>query len=82
MPKKAPDKLTAFTEMIGEDINDALDHKLHPEQITLGLLVYAATIAMHYAEMDADKFMEFAADAWNDRVERLEEESLPLPFKD
>jgi len=82
MAKKAPDKLTAFTEMIGEDINDALDHKLSPGEITLGLLVYAATIAMHYADMDADEFMGYAAEAWNDRVERLEAEDLPLPFKE
>ena len=84
MPRKpvlaAPEKLAAFTEMIGEDINDALNHKLSPGEMTIALLVYAATIALHYADIDADEFMDFAAEAWNDRVSRLEEGDVQLPF--
>ncbi len=77
--KKAPPKLSAFAEMIGEDIQDALDHKLSAGEITIALLVYAAAIAIQHADIDAEEYMNWAAEAWNDRLERLAEGETPMP---
>jgi F0F1-type ATP synthase membrane subunit a len=84
--KKAHPKLQAFVEMVTEDINDALDHKLHPGELTVALLMLSAAVGIQNANIDADEYMGYAAEAWNDRVSRLEEEEeedeCPLPFQE
>lgn len=83
---KPSKKLSAFVEMVGEDVNDALEHKLHPGEMVVALLMYATALAMDNADMDADEYMDFAAQVWNERVDRLEEEEeeeeCPLPFQE
>lgn len=67
---KAPPKMTAFAEMISEDIVDAINHNMNPSEIAVALLMFAAATALEHADMDPDQFMSFAADAWNDRADR------------
>ncbi len=64
-------KLRAFTEMIADDIEDALNLDLDPVELMTALLVYASTVAIMQTDLGGDDFLEFAVGAWNDRISKL-----------
>jgi len=66
-------KLKAFTEMIGEDVADAVSHDLDPGQMVVALLLYAASLSINHADIDGEDFLQYCAAAWNDRAQSVQE---------
>jgi hypothetical protein len=75
-------KLKAFTEMLAEDISDALNHDLEPQQIVLALLLYSCTVAIADAKISAEDFLNYAIATWNDRAEALDNDPYFLAVYD